>query len=74
MPAGTASVVAEELEKQYGDLWALCDVDLFVPPGKVLGLLGHNGARKITAIRILTTLASPPTGRVSVACAVAPGR
>lgn len=74
MTAGTASVVAEELGKQHGDLWSLRDVDLFVPPGKVLGLLGHNGAGKTTAIRILTTLASPTTGRASVACAVAPGR
>ena len=67
MTAGTASVIAEGLGKQYGDLWALRDVDLFVPPGKVLGLLGHNGAGKTTAIRILTTLASPTTGRASVA-------
>lgn len=67
MTSGTASVVAEGLGKKYGDLWALRDVDLFVPAGKVLGLLGHNGAGKTTAIRILTTLASPTTGRASVA-------
>ena len=29
------------------------------PAGSVLGLLGHNGAGKTTAIRILTTLAQP---------------
>jgi len=33
----------------------------------VLGLLGHNGAGKTTAIRILTTLAEPSTGSASVA-------
>ena len=33
----------------------------------MLGLLGHNGAGKTTAIRILTTLAQPTTGRASVA-------
>ncbi|HST39524.1 MAG TPA: ATP-binding cassette domain-containing protein, partial [Conexibacter sp.] len=37
------------------------------PRGSVLGLLGHNGAGKTTAIRILTTLAAPTTGRASVA-------
>ena len=31
-------------------------------PGTVLGLLGHNGAGKTTAIRILTTLAVPTEG------------
>ena len=36
-------------------------------PGTVLGLLGHNGAGKTTAIRILTTLAVPTEGSGSVA-------
>ena len=51
---------ARGLGKRFGDLWALRDLDLDVAPGTVLGLLGHNGAGKTTAIRILTTL-SPPT-------------
>ena len=38
-----------------------------MPAGTVLGLLGHNGAGKTTAIRILTTLSEPTTGRASVA-------
>ena len=60
-------VVTEGLGKRYDDLWALRDLDLQVPAGSVLGLLGHNGAGKTTAIRILTTLALPTTGRASVA-------
>ena len=60
-------VVAEGLGKRYGDLWALRDLDLEVPAGTVLGLLGHNGAGKTTAIRILTTLAAPTEGRARVA-------
>jgi ABC-2 type transport system ATP-binding protein len=62
-----AGIVATGLGKRYGDLWALRDLDLEVAPGKVLGLLGHNGAGKTTAIRILTTLSSPTTGRATVA-------
>ena len=38
-----------------------------MPAGSVLGLLGHNGAGKTTAIRILTTLAEPTEGRATVA-------
>jgi ABC-2 type transport system ATP-binding protein len=60
-------VQARGLSKRYGDLWALRDVDLDVPRGSVLGLLGHNGAGKTTAIRILTTLARPTAGSARVA-------
>jgi ABC-2 type transport system ATP-binding protein len=60
-------VLAEGLGKRYGELWALRDVDLHVPRGTVLGLLGHNGAGKTTTIRILTTLALPSAGHAAVA-------
>src|SRR3954465_6401098 len=60
-------VHAEGLGKQFGDLWALRNVHFSAPAGSVLGLLGHNGAGKTTALRILTTLANPTEGRASVA-------
>lgn len=60
-------VKARGLSKRYGDLWALRGLDLDVPAGSVLGLLGHNGAGKTTAIRILTTLAAPTEGSATVA-------
>jgi ABC-2 type transport system ATP-binding protein len=63
----TDAIVAMGLSKQYGDLWALKEVDFTVPTGSVLGLLGHNGAGKTTAIRILTTLAEPTSGEARVA-------
>jgi ABC-2 type transport system ATP-binding protein len=61
------AIATEGLGKRYGEMWALRDFDLEVPTGTVLGLLGHNGAGKTTAIRILTTLALPTSGRASVA-------
>ena len=60
-------VTATGLGKRFGDLWALRDLDLDVAPGSILGLLGHNGAGKTTAIRILTTLSSPTEGSATVA-------
>jgi ABC-2 type transport system ATP-binding protein len=60
-------VVVEDLGKRFGDLWALRHLDLEVVPGTVLGLLGHNGAGKTTALRILTTLSVPTEGRATVA-------
>jgi ABC-2 type transport system ATP-binding protein len=64
---GELGLTAAGLGKQFGDLWALRDLDLAVPTGTVLGLLGHNGAGKTTAIRILTTLSAPTTGSATVA-------
>jgi ABC-2 type transport system ATP-binding protein len=65
--AGGKGILAEGLGKRFGDLWALRELDLDVPTGSVLGLLGHNGAGKTTAVRILTTLAVPTTGSAQVA-------
>jgi ABC-2 type transport system ATP-binding protein len=60
-------IQARGLGKRFGELWALRDLDLDVPAGSVLGLLGHNGAGKTTAIRLLTTLSVPTTGSATVA-------
>ncbi|MCU1457233.1 MAG: Daunorubicin resistance transporter, ATP-binding protein [Actinomycetia bacterium] len=64
---GTGGVTARGLGKRFGEQWALRDLDLDVVPGSILGLLGHNGAGKTTAIRILTTLSEPTEGSASVA-------
>ena len=61
------AVLTEDLGKRFGETDALSGLDLAVEPGTVLGLLGHNGAGKTTAVRILTTLLAPTTGRALVA-------
>ncbi len=50
-----------------GGVHALRDVSFSVPAGSVCALLGHNGAGKTTAIKILTTLLRPSAGRAVVA-------
>lgn len=59
--------VEEAVEVAFEAIGVLRDLDLTVPPGTVLGLLGHNGAGKTTAIRILTNLSAPTTGEATVA-------
>ena len=45
---------------------ALNDVTLDIPDGQFLGLLGHNGAGKTTALRLILGLLRPQTGHIEV--------
>jgi ABC-2 type transport system ATP-binding protein len=63
----TAAIRAEGLRKRFGAVQALAGVDLEVPAGTVLGVLGRNGAGKSTTVRVLTTLLRPDSGRALVA-------
>ncbi len=54
------------LTKRYGTSTALCDLDLEVEPGEVVGYLGPNGAGKTTTIRLLLGLGRPTAGRAEI--------
>ncbi|HEY2915732.1 MAG TPA: ABC transporter ATP-binding protein, partial [Candidatus Limnocylindrales bacterium] len=60
------AIAARGLTKRYGSVLALDGLDLDVPAGIVFGLLGPNGAGKTTTIRLLTGLATPSAGSVTV--------
>jgi len=60
------AVEAHDVRLTYGPTVALDDVDLQVPHGSTLGVLGHNGAGKTSLIRILTTSLRPDRGRLLV--------
>jgi ABC-2 type transport system ATP-binding protein len=59
-------LVAENLQKSYGDKLALKGLSFSLRPGRIMGFLGPNGAGKTTAIRILTTILQPSAGTFSV--------
>ena len=60
------AIEAEGLVRTFGDVRALDGIDMVARQGTVFGLLGPNGAGKTTAIRILSTLLRPDSGRAAV--------
>lgn len=62
----TAAIEIDGLRKSYGGIKALDKIDLTVESGEMFGLIGPDGAGKSTLYRILATLLSPDSGRVSM--------
>ena len=52
------------LSKAFGRAPALRGIDLDVPAGATLSLLGHNGSGKTTLIRVVASLTRPDAGEV----------
>jgi heme ABC exporter ATP-binding subunit CcmA len=62
--ADTALIMAHNVHKRYGRKRILTGVELAVPQGEVMALLGANGAGKSTLMRIISGLAKPDRGEV----------
>lgn len=62
----TPAIDISGLTKSYGDHAVLRGVDLSVPRGAIVALLGSNGAGKTTTVRILATLLRADTGTAVV--------
>ncbi|MGN0165659.1 MAG: ABC transporter ATP-binding protein [Lachnospiraceae bacterium] len=56
----------KNLCKSYGDKKALKNVNLTIPRGKIIGLLGKNGMGKTTLIKLINDLLVPTEGMVLV--------
>ncbi|GGM35048.1 ABC transporter ATP-binding protein [Longimycelium tulufanense] len=55
----------EGVGRRYGrGRWALVDIDLTVPPGATVAVVGDNGAGKSTLLRIAAGVLGPSRGRV----------
>ncbi|WP_218589058.1 ATP-binding cassette domain-containing protein [Pseudonocardia oceani] len=61
------AITASGLRRSFGDHVVLDGIDLDVPRGSVLALLGANGAGKTTVVRILSTLIRADAGTARIA-------
>jgi len=65
-PATAPALRVERLAKRYGACPALAGVDLLVPAGQTIALVGANGAGKTTLIKCILDLVLPDTGRIEL--------
>jgi ABC-2 type transport system ATP-binding protein len=64
---GENVILTENLTKRFGNFTAVDSVSFSVNRGEILGFLGANGAGKTTAIKMLTGLLAPTSGKATVA-------
>ena len=66
MTASDPLVVIEKVNKYFGDLHVLKDVDLTVGRGEVLVVIGPSGSGKSTLCRCINRLEPVTSGRISI--------
>ena len=60
-------IITEKLTKKFDDFTAVDAISFEVEQGEIFGFLGANGAGKTTAMRILSGLSYPTSGKAEVA-------
>jgi len=54
------------VNKEFGDKKILKDINLEIPRGKIIGLLGKNGTGKSTLIKLINDLLTPTSGQILI--------
>lgn len=55
-----------DVYKNYGNKKVLNKINLVIPKGKIIGLLGKNGTGKSTLIKLINDLLTPTSGEILV--------
>lgn len=66
----SVGIQIEGLSKRYGEgdsaVYALTDVNMYVAPGEVVGLIGPSGSGKSTLLKCLGAVIAPTSGRMTL--------
>ena len=55
-----------DVNKYYGNKHVLKNINLKIPKGKIIGLLGKNGTGKSTLIKLINDLLTPTSGEILI--------
>ncbi len=56
----------EHLNKRFGSLSAVTDLNLYIQKGELFGFVGHNGAGKTTTMKIVCGLMKATSGQIRI--------
>ncbi len=59
-------IECKALTKRFGSVYALRDLSIRLPHGKIIGLLGPNGSGKTTLIKLISGLLVPTSGEILI--------
>ena len=54
------------ISKVYNGSYAIKELDLEINRGEIVGIIGHNGAGKTTALKMMVGLIAPTSGKLTV--------
>jgi simple sugar transport system ATP-binding protein len=54
------------VQKYFGAIQALCDIDIAIGRNEIVGLIGDNGAGKSTLIKVMTGVIPPTAGKLFI--------
>lgn len=61
-----SSIEMNKVGKKFKDTWVLQDITLSFDSGKIYGLVGRNGSGKTMIMKLISGMAAPTTGTITV--------
>ena len=58
-------LTVEKLNKSFGGLKAINNLDFYVDEGEIIGIIGPNGSGKTTSLNLLTGFLKPNSGKIT---------